>query len=134
MVVAKESDVTERMIHTGGEQMQGNETRNFRGRGPRISEKKGVGWASWTAQAVFAWTRTHDEPGKSETCSYIAAGLLRSGVTFGHPAVLDCWRQGIAWQRSPARCLLPCIRAVHEKENFQLFHFVQPLKMVHFHN
>ena len=44
-------------------------------------------------------------------------------------AVLDCWRQGIA-----DRCsmLLPCIRALREKENFQLFHFVQPLKMVHF--
>ena len=43
MVVAKESDVTERMIHTGGEQIQGNETRNFRDRGPRIGEKKGGG-------------------------------------------------------------------------------------------
>ena len=40
MVVAKESDVTERMIHKGGEQIQGNETRNFRDRGPRIGEKK----------------------------------------------------------------------------------------------
>ena len=47
-------------------------------------------------------------------------------------AVLGCWRQGVAWQQSPARCLLPCIRALREKENFQLFHFVQPLKMVHF--
>ena len=48
MVVAKESDVTERMILTGGEQVQGNETRNFRGQGPRIGEKggggDGVGW------------------------------------------------------------------------------------------
>ena len=40
MVVAKESDVTERMIHTGGEQIQGNETHNFRDRG-RESAKKG---------------------------------------------------------------------------------------------
>ena len=46
-------------------------------------------------------------------------------------AVLDCWRHGIAWQRSPVRCLLPCIHALREKESFQLFHFVQPLKMVH---
>ena len=45
MVVAKKSDVTERMIHTGGEQIQGNETRNFRDRGPRIGEKKGGGQA-----------------------------------------------------------------------------------------
>ena len=43
VVVAKESDVTERMIHRGGEQIQGNETRNFRDRGPRISEKGGGG-------------------------------------------------------------------------------------------
>ena len=40
MVVAKESDVTERMIHTGGEQIQGNETRNVRDRGPRISKNR----------------------------------------------------------------------------------------------
>ena len=43
MVVAKESDVTERMIHAGGEQIQGSETRNFRDRGPTISEKRGGG-------------------------------------------------------------------------------------------
>ena len=39
---SQRSDVTERMIHTGGEQIQGNETRNFRDWGPRIGEKKGV--------------------------------------------------------------------------------------------
>ena len=79
MVVAKESDVTERMIHTGGEQIQGNETRNLE-TGGRESAKRGgggEGWASWTAQGLFAWTRTHDEPRKSWTCGYIAAGLLR---------------------------------------------------------
>ena len=43
VVVAKESVVTERMIHTGGEQIQRNETRNFRDRGPRNGEIKGVG-------------------------------------------------------------------------------------------
>ena len=41
--VANESDVTEHMIHTGGEHIQGNETRNFRDRGPWIGEKKGGG-------------------------------------------------------------------------------------------
>ena len=41
MVVAKESDVTDRMKHTGGEQIQGNETRNVRDRGPRIGENRG---------------------------------------------------------------------------------------------
>ena len=66
MVVAKESDVTERMIHTGGEQIQGHETRNVRDWGSRLGETGEGGWASWTAQARFAWTRTHDEPGKSE--------------------------------------------------------------------
>ena len=80
MVVAKEIDVIEHMIHTGGEQIQGNETRNFRDRGPRIGEKGGGG-ASWTAQALFAWTRTHDEPRKSGTYGYIAAGLLRAALT-----------------------------------------------------
>ena len=43
MVVAKESDVTERLIHNGGEQIQGNETHNFRDRGLRIGETRGVG-------------------------------------------------------------------------------------------
>ena len=107
---------------------------------------------SWTAQALFAWTRAHDEPRRSGQCGYIAAGLLRAALTcllhtaltcLLHTAltclirapracaVLDCWRQGIAWQRLPVRCLLPCVRALREKENFQLFHFVQPLKMVH---
>ena len=43
MVVAKESDVIERMIHTVGEQIQGNKTHNFRDRGPRICEKEGEG-------------------------------------------------------------------------------------------
>ena len=43
VVVAKESDVTERMIHTGGEQKQGNETRNFRDWGLRIGENRGGG-------------------------------------------------------------------------------------------
>ena len=41
MVVAKESDVTERMIHTGGAQIQGNETRNVRDWGPRPENKGG---------------------------------------------------------------------------------------------
>ena len=41
MVVVKQSDMTERMIYTGGEQIQGNETRNFRNQGPRIGEKRG---------------------------------------------------------------------------------------------
>ena len=98
MVEAKESDVTERIIHTGGEQIQGNETRNVRDRGPRISENRVGGWSSWTTQALFAWTRTHDEPRKSWSGGYIAAGLLRADVSSDHRAcaVLDCWRQGIA--------------------------------------
>ena len=88
MVVAKESGVTERMIHRGGEQIQGKETRQFRDRGPGIGEKKGGGGASWTAQDLFAWTRTHDEPRKSETCGSIAAGLLCADMSFVHHARL----------------------------------------------
>ena len=83
---------------------------------------------------------THDEPRRSGKCGYIApgaAGVLHAALTCliraqRACAVLDCWRHGIVWQRSPVRCLLPCIRALREKENFQLFHFIQPLKMVHF--
>ena len=86
--------MTERMIHTGGEQIQGNETGNFRDRGPRIGEKRVGGWASWTAQALFAWTRTHDEPRKSWTCGYIAAGLLRADVSSGHRAPARFWTVG----------------------------------------
>ena len=33
-------------------------------------------------------------------------------------ADLGCWRQGVAWQQSPVRCLLPCIRAVARKRRF----------------
>ena len=135
MVVAKESDVTKRTIQTDGEQIQGNKTRNLRDRGPRIGEK-GEGWASWTGQALFAWTRTYDEPRRSGKCGYKAAGVL-AALTFPIRAlracaVLDCWRHGIAWQRSPVRCLLPCICAWREKETFQLFNFVQSLKIAHF--
>ena len=104
MVVVKEIDVTERMIHTGGEQIQRNETRNFRDRGPKIGEKRGGGWASWTAQALFAWTRTNDEPGMSETCDYIAAGLLRSGVTFGHHVPGRFWTVGA---KASVTCSMP---------------------------
>ena len=43
VVVAKESDVNERMIHTGGEEIHGNETRNVRDWGPRLGENRG-GW------------------------------------------------------------------------------------------
>ena len=50
MVVVKESDVTERMIHTGGEQIQGNKTRNFRDRGPRVGEKRGWGCGGQAGQ------------------------------------------------------------------------------------
>ena len=54
MIVAKESDVTERMIHTGGEQIQRNETRNFRRGGRESAKGGGGGWASSTGQALFA--------------------------------------------------------------------------------
>ena len=45
VVVAKDSDVTERMIHTGEEQIKWNEKRNFRdgGGGGESAKKKGGG-------------------------------------------------------------------------------------------
>ena len=46
MVVAKESDVIERMIHTVGEQIQGNKTRTLEIGGRESAKKKrggGVG-------------------------------------------------------------------------------------------
>ena len=104
MVVVKESDVTERMINTGGEQIQGNETRNFRDRGPRIGEKRVGGVGKLDSQALFAWTRTHDEPGKSETCDYRAAGLVRSGMTFGHRALARFWTVGA---KASVACSMP---------------------------
>ena len=84
------------MIHTGGEQIQGNETRNFRDRGPRIGEKEGGGGgqAGQHKLSSLNWTRTHDEPGKSGTYSYIAAGLLRDDVSFGHCAPAQFWTVG----------------------------------------
>ena len=43
MVVAKESDVIERMIHTVGEQIQGNKTRTLEIGGRESAKKKGGG-------------------------------------------------------------------------------------------
>ena len=110
MVVAKESDVTEHMTHTGGEQIQGIETRNVRDWG-RDSAKTGEGgWASWTAQALFAWTRTHDEPGKSGTFGYIAAGLLCADVSFTHRALARFWAAGAKASHGNNRLLDACFR------------------------
>ena len=122
VVVAKESDVTERMMHTGGEQIQGNGTRNFRD-GGRESALRGGGGVSWTAQALFAWTRTLDEPMRSGKCGYIAAGLLHTALTcpiraLRACAVLDCWRHGIARQWSPLRCLLRVFARCAKKKIF----------------
>ena len=55
--------------------------------GGRDSEKTGKGgWATWTAQALFAWTRTHDEPRKSWLGKYIAAGRLPTDTSSDHRA------------------------------------------------
>ena len=45
-------------------------------------------------------------------------GVIRAPRAF---AVLDCWRQGIAWQGSPARCLLLCIARCAKKKIFNSF-------------
>ena len=43
-------------------------------------------------------------PGRSETCRYIAAGLLRSGVTFGHHAPTWFWTVGA---KASVACSMP---------------------------
>ena len=123
------------MIHTGGEQIQGNETRNVRDWGPRLGENRGgrVGKLDSTSSL-----RLDKDPRWAREVGNVRLYSCRSSVCWRvihapRPCtVLGCWRQGVAWQQSLARCLLLCIRALREKQNFQLFHFVQPLKMVHF--
>ena len=102
--------------------------------GGRDSAKTGEGgWASWTAQALFAWTRTHDEPGKSGTFGYIAADLLCADVSFTHRALARFWAVGAKASHGNNHLLDACFRVFARcaKRKFQLFHFVQPLKMVH---
>ena len=111
MVVAKESDVIERMINTVGEQIQGNKTRTLEIGGRESAKKKGGGgWASWTAQALFAWTRTHDEPGKSGTFGYIAADLLCADASFTHRALVRFWAVGAKASHGNNRLLDACFR------------------------
>ena len=79
--------------------------------GGRDSAKTGEGgWASWTAQALFAWTRTHDEPGKSGTFGYIAAGLLCADVSFTHRALARFWAVGAKASHGNNRLLDACFR------------------------
>ena len=137
VVVAKESDVTECMIHTAGEQIQGNEKRNFRDRGPRIGRKKGGRWASWTAQAVFAWTMTYDEPRRSRELRLYRCWSATSSADVSDPGTACLCDSGLwaPWHRmAMVACSMPayvCSRNARKKI-FQLFHFVQPLNMVHF--
>ena len=49
MVVAKESDVIERMIHTVGEQTQGNKTRTLEIGGRESAKRRGGGGAGGQA-------------------------------------------------------------------------------------
>ena len=79
--------------------------------GGRDSAKAGEGgWASWTAQALFAWTRTHDEPGKSGTFGYIAAGLLCADVSFTLRALVRFWAVGAKASHGNNRLLDACFR------------------------
>ena len=89
MLVVKESNVTERMIHTGGEQIQGNETRNFRHPGAENRREKGGGVGKLDSTSSLAWTRTHEEPGKSETCGYSRTAPARIW-TVGAKASVAC--------------------------------------------
>ena len=79
--------------------------------GGRDSAKTGEGgWASWTAQALFAWIRTHDEPGKSGTFGYIAAGLLCDDVSFTYRALARFWAVGAKASHGNNRLLDACFR------------------------
>ena len=79
--------------------------------GGRDSAKTGEGgWASWTAQALFAWTRTHDEPGKSGTFGYMAAGLLCADVSFTRRALARFWAVGAKASHGNNRLLDACFR------------------------
>ena len=80
----------------------------------------GGGGASWTAEALFAWTRTHDEPGKLGTLSYIAAGLLCADVSFAHRAcaVLDV---GAKASHGNNRLLDACFRVFVRCEKKKIF-------------
>ena len=104
--------------------------------GGRDSAKTGEGgWASWRAQALFAWTRTHDEPGKSGTFGYIAAGLLCADVSFTHRALARFWAVGAKASHGNNRLLDACLRVFArcaKKRIFNSFTSFKPLKMVHF--
>ena len=106
MVVAKERDVTERIIHTGGEQIQGNETRNVRDRGPRIGENRGgrVGKLNSTSSLRLDKDPRY-MPGKSWSGHYIAAGLLRADTSSAHVAPARFWTVG-----AKASLLSACFR------------------------
>ena len=128
------------MIHTVGEQIQGNTTRTLEMGGRGSAKKKGGGGGGGGVGKLDSTSslRLDKDPRWAREVGNVRLCSCRSSVSWRviHVpracAVLGCWRQGVAWQQSPARCLLPCIRALREKENFQLFHFVQRLKMVHY--
>ena len=96
VVVAKESDVTERMIHTGGEQIQGNETRNVRDWGPRLGENREGRVVKLDSTSCL---RLDKDPRWAQE---VMVGQLYSCWLSAHwhvirspraCAVLDCWRQ-----------------------------------------
>ena len=124
MVVAKESDVTERMIHTGGEQIQGKEPHNFRDWGRESAKKRRGGGGGGGQAGQHKLSSLGQAPGKSGTYGYTAAGLLRDDVSFGHRAPGRFWTvgaKGIAWQPSPARCLRRVFARCAKKKIFNSF-------------
>ena len=76
---------------------------------------------SWTAQALFAWTRTHDEPGKSETFGYIAAGLLCADVSFTHCALAQIWDVGAKALHGNNRLFDACFRVFARSAKKKIF-------------
>ena len=54
--------------------------------------------------------RTHDEPGKSGTFGYIAAGLLCADVSFTYHALARFWAVGAKASHGNNRLLNACFR------------------------
>ena len=109
------------MIHTVGEQIQGNKTRTLEIGGRESAKKKGGGVGKLDSTSSL---RLDKDPRWAREVGNVRFYSCRSSVCWRviHApracTVLGCWRQGVAWQQSPAWCLLPCIRALREKENF----------------
>ena len=93
-----------------------------------MAKKKGRGGGGQAGQHKLFSLGPTMSPGKSGTYGY-------GYVSFGHRAHARFWTVGAKASYGNGRLLDACFRVFAccaKKENFQLFHFVQPFKMVHF--